>query len=184
MQKRLDNACIDGENILERNMLGDGKVVVLSLHYGVWELLPAIFARRGYPVCVGNGLQPDAQFGAELGQLRSGQGVTLTSNISEMRQALVCRSLVGFVLDNTRVTQGERCDAMWPGFEVLRTPFTLARQSGASLVPMLARQDSGQVSVKIGEPVATAEQFGAWARRELVQSTADWVLWGKRGAEA
>lgn len=60
----LDKTRIIGENMLEQIMLGDKSVIVLSLHYGAWELLPQIFARRGYQVCVGAGRQQDNQFGA------------------------------------------------------------------------------------------------------------------------
>jgi lauroyl/myristoyl acyltransferase len=184
VDKQLDNALIDGQNILERIMLGNAKVVVLSLHYGVWELLPHVFARKGYPVCVGMGSQGDVQLGRELVQLRTGQRVTFTSRVAEMRQALEQKALVGFALDNTRASRGVRCDALWPGFSLLRTPFALAQAEHATLVPMLMRRAEHGFEVKIGEPVKTPDEFGAWARQEILAHPEEWVFWGKREARA
>jgi len=184
LDNELDNALIDGQNILERIMLGNAKVVVLSLHYGVWELLPHVFARRGYPVCVGMGSQQDVQLGRELGQLRSGQRVTFASQVSEMHRALTEKALVGFALDNTRASRGVRCDALWSGFSLLRTPFALAEAEGATLVPMLMRKTGPRLTVKIGEPVKTPDEFGAWARQEILAHPEEWVFWGKREIRA
>jgi lauroyl/myristoyl acyltransferase len=180
LDNQLDNALIDGQNILERIMLGNSKAVVLSLHYGVWELLPHVFARKGYPVCVGMGSQQDIQLGRELGQLRTGQRVTFTNRVAEMRQALEQKALVGFALDNTRASRGVRCDALWPGFSLLRTPFALAQAERAVLVPMLIRKAGPRLSVKVGEPVKTPDEFGAWARQEILAYPEEWVFWGKR----
>jgi lauroyl/myristoyl acyltransferase len=182
--KWLDNARIDGENILEQIMLRNGKAVVLSLHYGLWELLPDTFARRGYPVCVGAGGQRDVRLGAEILQLRSLQRVRYSDSLAELSGAVASGSLVGFVLDNTTRGRGVACDSVWPGLEVLKAPFVLAQKSDAALVPMLMRADGERLTVKVGEPVSSPDEFGVWAKREIAAHPEDWVFWGKREAEA
>jgi lauroyl/myristoyl acyltransferase len=184
LDKLLDNARIDGENILEQIMLRNERAVVLSLHYGVWELLPETFARRGYQVCVGAGSQLDARFGTEILQLRTQHGVRYTDSLDEMREALKSGSLVGFAVDNTSRGRGVGCSSVWPGFEVLRTPFVLAQEQGAALVPVLMRREGRQLSAKVGLPVRSPEEFGNWARREIATHPEDWVFWGKREAVA
>jgi lauroyl/myristoyl acyltransferase len=184
VDKQLDNALIDGQNILERIMLGNDRAIVLSLHYGVWELLPHLFAHKGYSVCVGMGRQQDAELGSELAQLRTGQRVTFTNQVSKMRRALAERALVGFAVDNTRASRGVRSDAIWGGFSMLRTPFALARSEHAALVPMLMRRSEHGLEVRIGEPVKTPDEFGAWARKEILAHPEEWVFWGKREARA
>jgi len=184
LDKWLDNARLDGENILEQIMLRNGRAVVLSLHYGLWELLPETFARRGYRVCVGAGDQRDARLLAEILQLRSQHGVRYTDSLTEMRDALKGGSLVGFAVDNTGRGRGAMCDSVWPGFEVLRTPFVLAQECSAALVPMLMRKNGRRLTVKIGEPVYSPDEFGIWARREIAAYPEDWVFWGKREVKA
>lgn len=169
---------------MERIMLRNGRAVVVSLHYGLWELLPETFARRGYPVLVVAAGQRDARLGAEILQIRSLHRVRYSDSLAEMRGALRSGSLVGFVVDNTGRGRGVACSSLWPGFEVLRTPFFLAQECGAALVPMLMRKNGSGLTVKVGEPVSSPDEFGVWARREIAAHPEDWVFWGKREVKA
>jgi hypothetical protein len=38
--------------------------------------------------------------------------------------------------------------------------------------------------VKVGEPVKTPDEFGAWARQEILAHPEEWVFWGKREIRA
>jgi hypothetical protein len=125
-------------------------------------------------------------------------------SVTEMRQALRARALLGFVVDNTSRTRGMACDTIWPGFSVLRTPFVLAQTERAVLVPMFMYQDEDLTTktprhqgpgtknqeprtrnqrvalrVRICEPVASAEEFGRTARAMIAERPEDWVFWGK-----
>jgi len=179
LNKLLDNAVINGENIVEQIMLQKGRVVVLSLHYGLWELLPQVFAHRGYPVCVGMGELRDRAFAERLMELRGSHSVTMTESLADMRQAVRKGSLVGFVLDNTSRTRGLACDAFAPGLSVLRTPFALARAEQAQLVPMFIYQDRNVLRVEVQAPVASEQEFGLRARELVRRRPEDWVFWGK-----
>jgi lauroyl/myristoyl acyltransferase len=179
LDKWLDRTRFSGDNILEQIMLRERKAIVLSLHYGLWELLPQVFARRGYQACVGLGGQFDREFGNSLLQLRAGHGVRMTESIAEMRRAARAGQLVGFALDNTSRTRGVECDTIWPGFRLLRTPFALARAERAVLVPMFMFQDGDHPRVEICEPVASAREFGTQARRMIEARPEDWLFWGK-----
>lgn len=179
LEKWLDNAIVSGENIVERIMLGGEKVIVTSLHYGLWELLPGVFARRGYRVCVGLGRQRDAVLDGVVREIRSEHDVTMTDSVPRMRAALREGSLLGFVLDNSNRTRGLDCAALGEGFRLLRTPFSLSRVDGARLVPMFATQTRGRLRIDVLDPVDSSEEFGARARELIRARPEDWVFWGK-----
>jgi lauroyl/myristoyl acyltransferase len=178
IDKSIDKAEVTGQNVLEQIMLG--RVIALCMHFGPWELLPRLFARRGFRPCVGLAGQRDEGLNLALARLRRLPGVAVTESVSRLRRAVREGWLVGFVLDNTSRTRRVRCDTLWPGFELLRTPFTLGRAERAALVPISIRKDGGRLRVRVEEPVATPEEFGVRARAMIKSHPEDWVFWGKQ----
>jgi lauroyl/myristoyl acyltransferase len=175
----LDNAEIRGENILERIMLGGCRVVVLSMHFGLWEYLPWLFARLGHEVTVGQGDVRDVALRRLVKQVRSNHHVTMTDSLLKLRLSVRNRRLVGFVLDNTSRTRRLVCDALGLGMKLLRTPFVLARLERAVLVPILAAEQDGRLRVEIHEPVRSVREFGLLVRRKIRERPEEWVFWGK-----
>lgn len=180
VQKLLDRTDVIGDNILAQILHRKRPIVVLTLHYGLWELLPDIFARRGYSLCVAVGHQREFSVGRRLSRLRFRPGVIWTDSLAAMRRALRCQRLVGFVLDNTRRTRGVPCSALGLGFTLLRTPFILQRTDNAELVPMFMFRNGNRFRVEVSGPVSSSEEFGSVARHLIQRSPEDWVFWGKR----
>ena len=186
-KKILDKTLIYGENILYNYK----KAIIVSFHYGLWELLPQIFQRLGYKTYIAASVQADKSLESELFRYRSQNGVKLIKTISEMKHCLKQSPpwadgakqakgiLLGFVLDNTRKTKRLCLSEPYPNFFILRTPFVLAKLAKVPILSMFCYQRNNQIVVDIDE-VKSPAMLGKRLRNYLKRSPEDWIFWGKQ----
>lgn len=168
----------EGLEHLEAARRGGRGVIALSAHLGNWEVLGAALAARGVPVDVV--AQKVFEKGSDrmLNAWRRAAGITVHrrgTGLSGVQRALGKGHVVGMLVDQD--TPGPSVFATFFGrlARTPRSPFVLARRTGAALVPMWIRMDDSGVHVARVEPeiprsegrgeaalVADAE---AWHRR-------------------
>jgi lauroyl/myristoyl acyltransferase len=149
-EKILDRVEIKGENNLMAAYKKGRGVVVVSLHFGPWEFLPQLFARKGYPVAIAAQPQRNGWLGLQLLKIRQSRPITVTDRIAEMKHALKTGALLGFLLDNSSKTRKLETGWLWPGFRVLRTPFALSAIMKSPIVPMVVHNRGLTPVVEIG----------------------------------
>jgi len=83
-------ATVEGEEHLERarEASPSGGVVVLTAHYGAWELLVSIMASRGWPIAVVRRARSSRLFEQVLGRWRASSGVEFLPRGNAARAAL------------------------------------------------------------------------------------------------
>lgn len=184
-KKILDKTQIYGENILYNLTKNNQSAIIVSFHYGLWELLPQIFQRVGYETYIAIGEQRDKKLASELDQYRSQNGVKLIKTIAEMKQILSVRPnsskrrLLGFVLDNTSKTKRLRLSEPFQDFSILRTPFVLAKLAKIPILSMFCYQKDKKIIVAIDE-IKSPETIGLKLRYYVERSPTDWLFWGKQ----
>lgn len=177
----VDNATIRWDNGARQLMERDLHKVMASFHYGTWEFLPMVFARRGEPVGVATAAQRDVALARALDEVRRGAGVCQVRTARELVGRAGRRGLTGFVLDNT--SRGSACQARAGGLG-LRMPevgFELARRLGTDVVPVFCSVGRRGLEVRVyppGGPDAAARALLA----EVRARPEEWVFWAKDGA--
>lgn len=151
--------------------LGRG-VVVITGHIGCWELLPAYFSARGYPLAVVGRRMRVERLDERLSSIRSSVGVTTLDRDASPRtmvETLRRGSLLGVLIDqHTRV----------PGIYVpffgrpALTPTAVAKLSvmtGAPILPMgIFLKARGKHVIHVLPPVAPPE--AATTREEAIHT--------------
>lgn len=172
----IERVPIEGEHYLRDSLDRHKGVIMVSLHLGPWELLPQIFAARGYPVWLGLGHQRDPWLDRTLKAIRTNRGVKMAYRVSEMERPLNCGGVLGFVLDNTHKTRGIELPGF--GFRVLRTPFVLARRHRVPILPVRLKRRGPGLVAQVGRPSSISE-LGAVLKGWVLDSPEDWVCLGK-----
>lgn len=189
--KTLDKTVIYGENIMCKVMGSNQNAIIVSFHYGLWEYLPQIFQKLGYETHIGIGVQPDKNLANEFDKLRNNNGIKTLNTVSEMKNCLkqttgqassLRKRLLGFVLDNTSKTQGLFLDKPWSRFSVLRTPFVLAKSTGAPIISMFCYEQDDRIIVDIQE-VRSSIELGNQLLNYIRKNPAEWLFWGKNGSK-
>jgi lauroyl/myristoyl acyltransferase len=182
--KILDKTQIYGENILCRLMENNQKAVIVSFHYGIWELLPQIFQKLGYETSISIGAQRDRNLAYEINKVRNQNGVKTVVTVKEMKEILQSngssnrKQLLGFVLDNTSKTRGISLNEPWTGFAVIRTPFILAKWAKTPVLSMFCYKQNDKTIVDIDE-IHHPQEVGTRLRSYIEKNPAEWIFWGK-----
>lgn len=182
-KKTLDKIEIYGENILCDLLKEKQKAIVVTFHYGLWELLPQIFQKLGYETYISVGEKRN-RFFDELNKFRSQNGVKIVKTVAEMRTALskslTRPRLLGFVLDNTSKTRGFKLfSPHWHNFSVLRTPFILAKSFKLPILAMFCFHQKNRLVVAI-HAVRNSQALGNQLLSYIKSKPEEWIFWGKR----
>lgn len=182
--KILDKTQIYGENILCRLTENNQKAIIVSFHYGLWELLPQIFQKLGYEISISISAQRDRNLAYEINKVRNRNGVKTVSTVRAMKEILQSngspkrKQLLGFVLDNTSKTRGINLNEPWTGFTVLRTPFILAKMAKTSVLSMFCYRQNDKTVVDIDE-IHHPREVGTRLHSYIEKNPAEWIFWGK-----
>ena len=190
-KKILDKIEICRENILCDIMEVNKAAVVVSFHYGPWELLAQVFQKRGYQSYILVEAQRDQDLNVALERLRNRNGVKTVEKISEVKKIIsnqsnqrsARRELFGFLLDNTSKTRGLCINQPWPGFSILRTPFVLAKYKKLPILSMFCYNKNGNVIIDI-DKVENPLHLGERLRSYIKQHPEEWIFWGKNEASS
>ncbi|MEO0102402.1 MAG: lysophospholipid acyltransferase family protein [candidate division WOR-3 bacterium] len=170
---QLDKLRFLGDNIKK----GEG-MIFLTLHFGIWEILPAIFSTLGYPVAIAVSKQRNPFLERILTRIRKATGAKLVSNLWEMVNLLKSGFLLGFAGDNTQRVKRISLPKFWKGFGVIKTPFILARRTKAPLYSLFAHRNGKEVIIFL-KRVSSPEEFAQVAREYIKKYPEEWVFWGK-----
>jgi lauroyl/myristoyl acyltransferase len=152
-----------------------------SFHFGTWEMLPRICARKGLPVTVVAGRQRDGTLASQLGRLRTWPGVTMAGSLRDALSATAAPGVTGFMLDNT--SRGSHVEVEADGLMV-RIPtaaFELARRRGDGVAATFCRLDGDRLQVTVypaGDERAVVQNL----LEQVRQHPEEWVFWAKAGA--
>ncbi len=174
----LDEVEIEGEEHLRRLRDAQRGAILVSGHFGNWELFGSVLAHRGYPIRyivksqsnpwvdrVQNGIRERAGIGI-VRMEQAGRGIVL---------AMRAREYVGILADQDAGSKGVFVDFLGRPASVFRGPAYFAWRSRCPLVPCaIARQPDGRHRVVIHRPIeADPEWDEETAVRELTRRHVD-----------
>lgn len=164
----------DKIQFLGDNIIKEGGGVVVTFHYGLYELLPLIFMEKGYKTAIVYSPQRNKFLDKIFLKIRKGKTLKICKNLKEIKEALINNYLVGFAIDNIHQGKLISLQELLPNLKVLNTPFIIARLFSCPLYFMLMRKNGRgyQVVVKRGFPIA-------FVKEEIKENILDWVLWEK-----
>lgn len=143
---------------------GRGAILVTA-HYGNWELMAARIVGAGYPLSVIARDVDDPATNALINWIRRGCGYEVISRRRATRPALEClrrNELLGILLDQNTVSGEVYVDFFGRPAATAPGPAILALRTGAPLIPLFARrQEDGSHVVQLQPPldwVATGDR--------------------------
>lgn len=177
----VDTARIYGDNITLQNLEQELHMAIVSFHFGLWEYLPQVFARRGYRIRLAVGRQRDESIHNQVHKLRRSRGVRAFYGLKQAVAAFDRPGITGFVLDNT--SQGNQRWVTGDGFRfrLPTLPFELAARKGARVMPAFARMERGRLRIDVGRPGDEKSVVEALLGQVRAHPE-EWVFWGKAGA--
>lgn len=153
-------------------------VILVSAHFGCWELIPALTSLRGYATTVLVQKPSQDVFDRLFRELRAWAGVRTLNNdtlagLRPILKALRQGETVGLVIDQHG--ESRRLVGKFFGHRVSlpEGPAFLARRTGAAIVPVLARWRGNQHVIEF-YPVMTAIG-GADGDLQTMQAIYDWL---------
>jgi len=190
-----------GREHFEQALATGRPLVLLSGHFGNWELCPIVTALRGYPItALARAQERLPKLYQLLVSLRESKGCRIVHKggaLKQLLQALDRRELVGIVADQAS-RKGLFIEFF--GRQALFTtgPFELARTSGAMLVPGFIHRVRGPFHRLVVEPpidlprsgrteevIRTGiEQFAKTLARHIEQDPGQWLWLHRRWKHA
>lgn len=174
-----DRIRIKGEERL-KDEYGRGRgIIVVSLHFGPFEILPQFFAYKGYKVAIIIDHQKSRWLEKGLVSLRRQRGVILVDSISKMLDVLKRGFILGVLLDNTNRVEKVFKDSLFKGFGIIKTPFILSRLTKAPIFPMVIYKNSIRIEVEIGNPFGFSDNPLPFFEPFVRKNPEEWVWFGK-----
>lgn len=146
-----------GQEILKK-VYAEGKGgIVVTAHFGNWEILGVWVAACGYPMDFLTGTQHNEKVNDLLNGFRKEMGVGIISLATSARQvfkALKANHITGLVSDQHSASAGIVLDFMGRPASTPKGPALFALRSGCPLLPFLLRRERYDHHVLIpGEPI-------------------------------
>ena len=131
-----------GVEHLTRAVEAGNGVIVITGHFGNWELLAATIARLGYRLSViaRDANDPDTADIINRSRERAGEAVLPRESVREMLRILRDGDLLGILPDQHADRGGVWLDFMGRPACTATGPATLAQRTGAAIVPGFARR--------------------------------------------
>lgn len=164
----------DKIKFLGDNIIKERGGVVVTFHYGLYELLPLIFLKRGYKTAIVYSLQRNRFLNNLFFKIRKQKTQKICRNLSEIKKALFDNYLVGFAIDNIHKGKLISLKELLPNLEVLRTPFIISQLFSFPLYFILMRKNGKEYEVIIKKGFSPS-----FVKEKIKENIFDWVLWGK-----
>lgn len=158
-----------GDNIIRKR-----GGVVITLHYGIYELLPLIFLKMGYKTAMVYSEQRNPLFNTFLLRLRRRKSLKLLKSLKEIKEALKENYLIGFAIDNIHKGKLLSLKEILPNLKLLSSPFIISQIFSYPLYSILIRRNQRNYEIVIKEGFSPS-----WIKEEIKKNIFDWVLWGK-----
>lgn len=167
---------IRNREILDRAFVKGRGVVVVTAHFGNWELLAITLRLNGYPgVTIGRRIYFD-KYDRYLNRLRKIHDVNVIYRDESPKKALrVLKSnqIVGVVADqDVDSVDGVFVDFFGRPAYTPVGPVALARSSGAVLVPLIIVRENGHHTLVVEEPIELVDTGDR--EKDLVENTRRW----------
>ena len=134
---------LEGREWAEAALARGQGVILVTAHYGNWELLAARLVHAGYPLSVIARDADDRATNALINRIRGDCGYRVISRRDSARPALQClrrNEMLGILLDQN-TSSGEVYVPFFGQLAATATgPAVLARRTGASIVPIFCRR--------------------------------------------
>ncbi|MCX7837270.1 MAG: hypothetical protein N2323_04850 [candidate division WOR-3 bacterium] len=164
----------DKISFLGDNIIKERGGVVITFHYGLYELLPLIFLRKGYKTAITYTPQKSKILNKIILKMRKQKTLKICENLKEIKKALLDKYLVGFAIDNVHKGKLFFLKELLPNLKVLKAPFIISQIFSYPLYFMLIRRNEK------GYEVITKRGFSlSSVKEEIKKDIFDWVLWGK-----
>ncbi|MEO0088661.1 MAG: hypothetical protein ABIK56_02050 [candidate division WOR-3 bacterium] len=164
----------DKIKFLGDNIIKERGGVVITFHYGLYELLPLIFLKRGYKTAIVYSSQRNKLLNSTFLKIRRNKTLKICKNLYEIKEALFDNYLVGFAIDNIHKGKLISLKELLPNLEVLRTPFVISQLFSYPLYFILIRKNGKGYEVIIKRGFSPS-----FVKEEIKKNIFDWVLWGK-----
>lgn len=138
---------VHGEEFL-RDALGRGKgVILLTAHFGNWEIAAATLSRHGFPMNAIGAEQRDSRITDRIAELRESFGIKTISKGFDLKSAIRCLKrgeVLGVLLDQDPRDKGLVVPFLGLPASTPYGPVKLAQKLGAAIVPLfIVRRDDG-----------------------------------------
>lgn len=138
-------------------LLAEGKgLIIVTAHYGNWELLAAGAARRGYPVTVVARDTSDPETASVINSARESAGLRVIgrSQVRRMLTVLKAGEILGILPDQYAREGGVTANFMGRRINTPAGPAVLALRTGAPILPGFARRNEDDRTIcHFGEPI-------------------------------
>lgn len=143
--------------------------LVVTFHFGPWEILPLIFVNMGYKVAVVSESQKNKPLNYFLKKLRKQTGAIYCNSIADITPLLKKDYLVGFLLDKTSRVPKIKVNPF--DCKVNKLPFILARRYKVPIIPMAVFLQKSEIKVEIPKELSVLNKI-------LKERYYQWILWG------
>ncbi len=164
----------DKIKFLGDNIIKERGGVVVTFHYGLYELLPLIFLKKGYKTAIVYSSQRNKFLNSLLLKIRREKTQKICRNLSEIKEALFNNYLVGFAIDNIHKGKLISLREILPNLVVLKTPFIISQKFSYPLYFILMRKNGKEYEVIIKKGFSLP-----FVKEKIKENIFDWVLWGK-----
>jgi KDO2-lipid IV(A) lauroyltransferase len=134
----------EGEDVLKSVMAKGKGGIILSAHFGNWELVGYTLARLGYPIHAIARPQAVNRMTEFMNGFRASRGVNvlMDNNLSASLKLLKENALVGIVSDLNARERGYQTTFFGRTASFYPTPVILSLRSGAPLIPTFIERES------------------------------------------
>ncbi|MEO0104777.1 MAG: hypothetical protein ABIK46_01465, partial [candidate division WOR-3 bacterium] len=174
INKQTISLIFDKIKFLGDNIIKERGGVVVTFHYGLYEILPLVFMKKGYKTAIVYSPQKNKILNNLLLKIRKGKTLKICKTLQEIKEALANNYLVGFAIDNIHKGRLIFFKGLLPNLKILITPFIISRIFSCPLYFMLMRKkgETYEVVIKKGFPFS-------FVKEEIKKNIFDWALWGK-----
>jgi KDO2-lipid IV(A) lauroyltransferase len=176
---------IEGLEHFERAARAGRGIVAATAHAGAWEILPAVFAARGYRVNVVARPVREERWNAVLRRIRERDGIRVLPAgrvAGAAIQALRRGEVVGLLADARPLRRARAVAFFGRPAPTGVGPHALARRTGAALLPVVVHLDrNARHVVRIGAPIEagpaaeTLRDLSAALESHIREAPAQWV---------
>ena len=149
---------------------GKESLIMVTLHFGIWEYLPSIFSKLGYKTAIFVSNYRSKLYKRIVDLIRTDMGVSFYRNINNIKQG----SLIGFTLDNIG-----RKTITTKGIRFSKIPFILSRRYDIPVIPIVGWRDDGYFVVETGNFVDSVEEVVKWFMKRVLKKPEQYVWVGK-----
>jgi len=147
---------VEGTEYLDRALRDGRGAVLVTGHYGSWELMGCVLVRMGYPITFAVGVQRNPLVQDLMNDIRRGAGIDLVRATSVLSLARKVKSnkFVAMLSDQDAGREGVFVDFMGAPASTPQGPARLALLTGAPLITgFITRLDTTRHLIRLEPPV-------------------------------